>query len=63
MKKLTFFIIFLLTVFAFVACSDGLDNIEYNRNSGIAITIPQVTASTGTSLTVTSSATQAHSTV
>lgn len=55
MKKQTFFFISLLTVFA--ACSDGLDNIEYNRNSGIAIATPEVTASTGTSLTVTSSVT------
>ena len=57
MKKLTFFFISLLAVFAFAACSDGLDNIEYNRNSGIAIATPEVTASTGTSLTVTSSVT------
>lgn len=57
MKKLTFYLISLLTVFAFAACSDGLDNIEYDRNSGIAITTPEVTATTGTSLTVSSSAT------
>lgn len=54
MKKLTFFLISLLAVFAFVACSDGLDNIEYNRNSDIAIATPEVTATTGTSLAVTS---------
>lgn len=57
MKKLTFFFISLLAVFAFAACSDGLDNIEYNRNSGIAAATPEVTASTGTSLTVTSAVT------
>ena len=47
----------LLTVLAFAACSDGLDNIEYDRNSGITIATAQVTATTGTSLTVTASAT------
>lgn len=57
MKKLTFSLISLLTVFAFAACSDGLDNIEYDRNSGITITTPEVTATTGTSLTVSSTAT------
>ena len=57
MKKLTFFLISLLTVFAFAACSDGLDNIEYNRNSDIVIVTPEVTTATGTSLTVTSSVT------
>ena len=40
-----------------MACSDGLDNIEYNRNSDIVITIPEITATTGASLTVTSSVT------
>lgn len=54
MKRLTFSLISLLTVFTFMACSDGLDNIEYNRNSDIVITIPEITATTGTSLTVTS---------
>ena len=57
MKKLTFFLISLLAVFAFAACSDGLDNIEYNRNSDIVIVTPEVTTVTGTSLTVTSSVT------
>ena len=57
MKKLTFILLSLLTVFAFAACSDGLDNIEYNRNSDIVIATPEVTATTGTSLTVTSSVT------
>ncbi|WP_291599947.1 arabinan endo-1,5-alpha-L-arabinosidase [Bacteroides sp.] len=40
-----------------MACSDGLDNIEYNRNSDIVVAIPEITATTGTSLTVTSSVT------
>lgn len=57
MKRLTFFLISLLTVFTFTACSDGLDNIEYNRNSDIVIATPKITATTGTSLTVTSSVT------
>lgn len=57
MKRLTFSLISLLTVFTFMACSDGLDNIEYNRNSDIVVTIPEITATTGTSLTVTSSVT------
>lgn len=57
MKRLTFSLISLLTVFTYMACSDGLDNIEYNRNSDIVITIPEITATTGASLTVTSSVT------
>lgn len=57
MKRLTFSLISLLTVFTFMACSDGLDNIEYNRNSDIVVAIPEITATTGTSLTVTSSIT------
>lgn len=57
MKRLTFSLISLLTVFTYMACSDGLDNIEYNRNSDIVVTIPEITATTGTSLTVTSSVT------
>lgn len=57
MKRLTFSLISLLTVFTFMACSDGLDNIEYNRNSDIVVAIPEITATTGTSLTVTSSVT------
>ncbi len=57
MKKLTFSLLSLLMVFAFTACSDGLDNIEYNRNSDITVVTPQVTATTGTSLTVNSSVT------
>lgn len=39
------------------ACSDGLDNIEYNSDSGITVAAPEVTATTGTSLTFTASAT------
>lgn len=57
MKKLTFFLLSLLTVCVFTACSDGLDNIEYNRNSDITIATPEATAITGTSLTVASSVT------
>ncbi len=57
MKKLTFFLIPLLTVFVFTACSDGLDNIEYNRNSDVTVATPEVAATTGTSLTINSSVT------
>ena len=57
MKRLTFSLISLLTVLTFMACSDGLDNIEYNRNSDIVVAIPEITATTDTSLTVTSSVT------
>ena len=57
MKRLTFSLISLLTVLTVMACSDGLDNIEYNRNSDIVVAIPEITATTGTSLTVTSSIT------
>lgn len=39
------------------ACSDGLDNIEYNSDSGITVAAPEVTETTGTSLTLTASAT------
>lgn len=56
MKKTTFFLLSLLTVFVFTACSDGLDNIEYNRNSDVVLTTPEATA-TGTSLNVKSSIT------
>ena len=55
MKKLTFFLISLLTVFT--ACSDGLDNVEYNRNSDIVVATPEATVTTGTSLAVHSSVT------
>lgn len=57
MKKISFFFIFLWAVFAFTACTDGLDNIEYNRNSDVTVATPEVTASTGTSLTLVSSVT------
>ncbi|NDV66205.1 arabinan endo-1,5-alpha-L-arabinosidase [Bacteroides sp. 224] len=57
MKKQTFFLISLLMAFGFTACSDGLDDIEYNRNSDIVVTTPQVAATTGTSLTINSSVT------
>lgn len=55
MKKLSFIWISLLTVFIFAACSDSNDDTEYNQDSGIVIATPEVTATTGTSLTVTSS--------
>lgn len=55
-EKTTFFLLSLLTVFVFTACSDGLDNIEYNRNSDVVLTTPEATA-TGTSLNVKSSIT------
>lgn len=57
MKKLTFFLMSLLMVLVFTACSDGLDNIEYNRNSDIVVATPQVAATTSTSLTVNASVT------
>ena len=57
MKKLTFFLISLLTVFVFSACSDWLDNVEYNRNSDITVATPEGSVTTSTSLTVHSSVT------
>lgn len=57
MKKVTFLLISLLTVFVYTACSDGLDDTEYNRNSDIDVATPQVTATTGSTLTVNSSVT------
>lgn len=57
MKKPTSLLISLLAVFVFTACSDGLDNIEYDRNSDVVVAIPQATAATGTSLTVSASVT------
>lgn len=57
MKKQTFFLISLLAVFVFTACSDGLDNIEYNGDSDVVVATPQLTATTSTSLTVNSSVT------
>lgn len=45
----------LLSVFAFTACTDGLDNIEYNSDNGIVASAPVVSAKTGSSLTLTSS--------
>lgn len=57
MKKITFFYIFLLMVFVFTACSDGLDNIEYDKNSDRVVDTPEVTATTSTTLTVNSSVT------
>ncbi|MCD8042495.1 MAG: arabinan endo-1,5-alpha-L-arabinosidase [Tannerellaceae bacterium] len=57
MKKVTFLLISLLTVFVYTACSDGLDDTEYNRNSDIDVATPQVTETTGYTLTVNSSVT------
>ena len=54
-KQLSFIWMSLLLVLA--ACSDGLDNIEYNSDSGITVAAPEVTETTGTSLTLTASAT------
>lgn len=39
---------------AFTACSDNSDDIEYDESSGLTVATPKVTATTGTSLTVTS---------
>ena len=38
---------------AFFACTDGLDNIEYNSKGDVAIALPSASATTGTSLTLT----------
>lgn len=54
MKKISYFLISLFSVLTFVACTDGLDNIEYNSNSGIVASAPVVSAKTGSSLTLTS---------
>ena len=55
MKKLSFIWISLLTIFVFAACSDNNDDTDYNQDSGVVIATPEVTTTTGTSLTVTSS--------
>lgn len=55
MKKLSFIWISLLTIFVFSACSDNNDDTDYNQDSGVVIATPEVTTTTGTSLTVTSS--------
>lgn len=55
MKKLSFIWISLLVVFAFTACSDNNDDIEYDKNSDVTVATPEVTATAGTSLTVISS--------
>lgn len=55
MKKVSYLLISLLSVFAFTACTDGLDNIEYNSDNGIVASAPVVSAKTGSSLTLTSS--------
>lgn len=43
----------LFTAMAFFACTDGLDNIEYNSKGDVAIALPSASATTGTSLTLT----------
>ena len=43
-KQLSFIWMSLLLVLA--ACSDGLDNIEYNSDSGITVAAPEVTETT-----------------
>lgn len=55
MKKVSYLLISLLSVFAFTACTDGLDNIEYNSDNGIVVSAPVVSEKTGSSLTLTSS--------
>ena len=57
MKKISFFFIFLWAVFAFTACTDGLNNIEYSHTSDVALSVPTAATTTGTSLTLTSSIT------
>ncbi|WP_280744166.1 MULTISPECIES: arabinan endo-1,5-alpha-L-arabinosidase [unclassified Parabacteroides] len=52
MKKLLFLTLLLPILFVFAACSDGGDEIE---NNDVTVETPAITASTGTSLTVTSS--------
>lgn len=54
MKRLSFFWIFLLAALTFVACSDDNGSTEY-PSGNVTVATPEVTASTGTSLTVTSS--------
>ena len=43
----------LFTAMAFFACTDGLDNIEYNSKGDVAIALPSASTATGTSLTLT----------
>lgn len=43
----------LFTAMAFFACTDGLDNIEYNSKGDVAIALPSASATTATSLTLT----------
>lgn len=55
MKKVSYLFISLLSVFVFTACTDGLENVEYNSDNGIVASAPVVSAKTGSSLTLTSS--------
>ena len=54
MKKLSFLWMSLLVFLVFPACSDD-NEAEYNPNGDVVIATPEVTAKTGTSLTVASS--------
>lgn len=56
MKKLSFIWMSLLLAFAFTACSDDTD-VEYSQEGDVVVATPEITAQTGTSLTVTSSVT------
>lgn len=56
MKKLSFIWMSLLLAFAFAACSDDTD-VEYSQEGDVVVATPEITAQTGTSLTVTSSVT------
>lgn len=52
MKKVSFFLLSLLAAFTLANCSDGLDNIEYNGDSGVIVATPEATATTSNSLTL-----------
>ena len=54
MKKLSFICFSLLMAFAFPACSDD-EGPEYSQSGDVTVAVPEVTARTGTSLTVSSS--------
>ena len=55
MKKVSYLLISLLLFLAFTACTDGLENKEYNSDNGIVASAPVVSAKTESSLTLTSS--------
>ena len=54
MKKLSFICFSLLMAFVFPACSDD-EGPEYSQSGDVTVAVPEVTARTGTSLTVSSS--------